>query len=94
MLKQVPSMIDRECKHYVKVCFKKAELIYKTPKGLEAEKRYCVGGTSENFEKGYEFAGDGNKMSGLTIVGANVDLNWLIKVKSHLDKIEREQEEV
>ena len=43
---------------------------------------------------GYEFAGDGNKMSGLTIVGANVDLNWLIKVKSHLDKIEREQEEV
>ena len=43
-------------------------------------------------------------MSGLTarvtldkleaIVGANVDLNWLIKVRSHLDKIEKEQEKV
>ena len=26
------------------------------------------------------------------IAGANVDLNWLIKVRSHLDKIEKEQE--
>ena len=25
------------------------------------------------------------------IAGANVDLNWLIKVRSHLDKIEKEQ---
>ena len=57
-----------------------------------------------------EFAGDGNKMSGLKleehceklfclmdsfweeIAGANVDLNWLVKVRSHLDKIEKEQE--
>ena len=28
------------------------------------------------------------------IGGANVDLNWLIKVRSHLDKIEKEQEKV
>ena len=28
------------------------------------------------------------------IAGANVDLNWLIKVRSHLDKIEKEQEKV
>ena len=28
------------------------------------------------------------------IAGANVDLNWLIKVRSYLDKIEKEQEKV
>ena len=28
------------------------------------------------------------------IAGANVDLNWLVKVRSHLDKIEKEQEKV
>ena len=28
------------------------------------------------------------------IAGANVDLNWLIKVRSHPDKIEKEQEKV
>ena len=26
------------------------------------------------------------------IAGANVDLNWLLKVRSHLDKIYKEQE--
>ena len=68
--KQVPILMDRECKHYVKVCFKKAELIYKRfyhvvfleiyksfnlmPKGLEAKKRFCVGQTSENFKKKWD----------------------------------------
>ena len=28
------------------------------------------------------------------IAGTNVKWNWLIKVRSHLDKIEREQEKV
>ena len=28
------------------------------------------------------------------IAGVNVDLNWLIEVRSHLDKIEKEQEKV
>ena len=28
------------------------------------------------------------------IAGANVNLNWLIKIRSHLDKIEKEQEKV
>ena len=28
------------------------------------------------------------------IAGANVDLNWLIKVRSHLNKTEKEQEKV
>ena len=28
------------------------------------------------------------------LAGANVDLNWLIKVRSHLDKTEKEQEKV
>ena len=28
------------------------------------------------------------------IAGTNVDLNWLIKVRSYLDKIEKEQEKV
>ena len=81
------------------------------PKGLEAKKRFCVGGTSVNFEEmGYKFAWDGKKMSGLTakralwkiiclmnslweaIAGTNIDLNWLLKVRSHLDKIGKEQE--
>ena len=68
--KQFPVMMDRWCKHCVKGCFKKAELIYKPlyhvvfqeicesfnlmPKGLEAKKRYCVDGTSENFEKKWD----------------------------------------
>ena len=63
-------MMERECKHYVKVCFKKAELIYirfyhivlleicksfnLMPKGLEAKKRFYVGGASENFEKKWD----------------------------------------
>ena len=28
------------------------------------------------------------------IAGVNLDLNWLIKVRSHFDKIEKEQEKV
>ena len=68
--KQFPIMMDRECKHYVKRCFKKAKLIYKRfyhivfleiyksfnlmPRGLEAKKRHCVSGTSENFEKKWD----------------------------------------
>ena len=28
------------------------------------------------------------------IAGANVNLNWIIKIRSHLDKIEKEQENV
>ena len=28
------------------------------------------------------------------IAGANVNLNWLIKIRSHLDKTEKEQEKV
>ena len=28
------------------------------------------------------------------IAGANINLNWLIKIRSHLDKIEKEQEKV
>ena len=67
MPKQVPIMMDEECNHYVKVCFKKGELIYGRvyhivfleicksfnlrPKGLEAKKRFCVRGRSENFKK-------------------------------------------
>ena len=68
--KQVSVMVERECKYYVKICFKKAELIHKRfyhivfleickllnlmPKGLAAKKWYCVGGTSENFEKKWD----------------------------------------
>ena len=123
-------MMDKECKHYVKGCFKKAELIYKRfyhiffleicksfnlmPKGLEAKKRYCVGGTSENFEQKWDanlpemeikcrrllLEEHCEKLFCLMdrfweeIAGANVDLNWLVKVRSHLDKIEKEQEKV
>ena len=32
--------------------------------------------------------------NGQSNAGANVDLNWLVKVRSHLDKIEKEQENV
>ena len=28
------------------------------------------------------------------IAGANVNLNWIIKIRSHLDKIEKKQENV
>ena len=28
------------------------------------------------------------------IAGANIDLNWLLKVRSHLDKIGKEQEKI
>ena len=28
------------------------------------------------------------------IAGANVNLNWLLKVRNHLDKIEKEQEKI
>ena len=68
--KPVPIMMDEECNHYVKVCFKKAELTDKRfyhivfleicksfnlmSKGLEAKKRFCVRGTSENFEKKWD----------------------------------------
>ena len=122
--------MDKECKHYVKGCFKKAELIYKRfyhivfleicksfnlmPKGLEAKKRYCVGGTSENFEQKWDanlremeikcrdllLEEHCEKLFCLMdsfweeIAGANVDLNWLVKVRSHLDKTEKEQEKV
>ena len=84
------------------------------PKGLEAKKSFCVGGTVWKFreEMGYEFAWDGKKMSGLTargtlwkvillngqFLGSNCwcecKSNWLIKIRSHLDKIEKEQEKV
>ena len=120
----------RECKHHVKGCFKKAELIYKRfyhiifleicksfnsiSKGLEAKTRYCVGGTSENFEKKWDTSlreieikcrdlllkEHCEKLFYLLdsfweeIAGANVNLNWLIKVRSHLDKTEKEQEKI
>ena len=63
-------MMNEKCNHYVKVCFKKTELIYKRfylivfleickpfnfmPKGLEAMKKFFVGGTFENFEKKWD----------------------------------------
>ena len=62
--------MDEKCNNYVKVCFKKAELIYKRfyhivfleicksfnliSKGLEVKKSFCLGGTSENFEKKWD----------------------------------------
>ena len=72
------------------------------PKGLEANKSFCVGGTSENFEKKW----DANLRDLLleehceklfclmdsfweVTASANVNLNWLIKIRSHLDKIEK-----
>ena len=63
-------MMDEKCNDYVKACVKKVELIYKRfyhivfletcksfdlmPKGLEAKKSFCVGGTSESFEKKWD----------------------------------------
>ena len=63
-------MMDKECNHYVKACFKKVELIYKRfyhivfpeicksfnlmPIGLEAKKKFCVGRTSKNFEEKWD----------------------------------------
>ena len=82
------------------------------PKGLEAKKKYCVGGvTSKDFKKKW----DGNlrdmeskcrdllleehckKLFSLmnffweAIVDLDVDVSWLVKVRNHLDKIEKEQ---
>ena len=120
--------MDKECKSYMKVCYKKSEQIYKCfyhivfleicksfqlmPKGLEAKKKYCVGGvTSKDFKKKW----DGNlrdmeskcrdllleehckKLFSLmnffweAIVDLDVDISWLVKVRNHLDKIEKEQ---
>ena len=56
--------MDKECKSYIKVLYKKSEQIYKNYyhivflemfqlilKGLKAKKKYYVEGTSKNFEK-------------------------------------------
>ena len=59
--------MEQKCKSYTKTCFKKSEIICKTfyhvvfleicksfhlmPKGLVAKKRFCVGGTSKDFQK-------------------------------------------
>ena len=115
--------MDETCNDYVKACFKKAELIYKRfyhivfleicksfnlmPKGLVAKKIFCVGGTSENFEKKWDanlrdllLEENCEKLFCLmdsfweVTAGANVNLNWLIKTRGHLDKIEKEQEKV
>ena len=84
------------------------------PKGLETKKRYCVGGTSENFEQKWDanlqemeikcqdilLEEHCEKLFCLMdsfweeIAGANVDLNWLVTVRSHLDKTEKEQKKV
>ena len=74
------------------------------------KKKYCVGGTSKDFEKKW----DGNlrdieskcrdllleehckKLFYLmncfweAIVDVDVDISWLVKVRNHLDKIEKE----
>ena len=81
-------------------------------KGLEAKKKYCVGGvTSKDFKKKW----DGNlwdmelkcrdllleehctKLFYLmnrfwkAIVDGDADISWLVKVRNHLDQIEKEQ---
>ena len=61
--KQVPAMMT-ECNYYVKVCFKKAELMYKhfyrvpgdmhfnlKPKRLSAKKNFWVGGRLETSRR-------------------------------------------
>ena len=79
-------------------------------KGLEANKKHCVGGTSKDFEK----KRDGNlqymesKYQNLlleehckklfylmncfweVLADVDVDISWLVKVRNHLDKIEKE----
>ena len=63
--------MEQKCKCYNKTCFKKSEKIYKTfyhivfleicksfhlmPKGLVARKRFCVGGTSKDFQKKWDY---------------------------------------
>ena len=122
--------MDKECKSFMKVCCKKSEQIYKCfyhivfleicksvqsmPKGLEVKKKYCMGGTSKDFEKKW----DGNlkdiesNCRGLlleehykklfylmnyfweAIVDVDVDIIWLVKVRNHLVKIEKEHSKI
>ena len=126
--------MDKECKSYMKVCYKKSEQIYKSfyhivfleickifsinafqLKGLEVKKKYCVGGvTSKDFKRKW----DGNlrdmeskcrdllleehcqklfslmNFFGEAIVDLDVDISWLVKVRNHLDKIEKEQAKI
>ena len=118
--------MDKECKSYIKVCYKEPEQICKSfyhivlleicksfqlmPKGSDAKKKYFVGETSKDFEKKW----DGNlrdiesKCRNLlleehckkllylmncfwkTIPDVDADINWLVEVRNHLDKNEKE----
>ena len=122
--------MDQECKSYSKTCFKKSEAIYKTfyhivfleicksfqlmPKGLVARKRFCVGGTLEEFQKKWDWnlkqtemkcrdlllAEYCNKLFSLMdsfwaeISGKHGDVCWLVKVRGHLNKVEKEQQRI
>ena len=120
--------MDKECKGYMKVSYKKSEQIYKSfchiafleicksfqlmPKGLEAKNKNCVGGvTSKVFKKKWDgnFLDMESKCRDLlleksckklfyfmncfwkAVVDEDVDISWLVKVRNHLDQIEKEQ---
>ena len=79
---QVPIKMDETCNDFVKACFKKAELIYKRFYHivlLEICKSFNL------MPKGLE----ANKSFWEVTASANVNLSWLIKIRSHLDKIEK-----
>ena len=122
--------MDQKCESYIKTSFKKLEVIYKTfyhivfseicksfqlmAKSLVARKRFCVGGTSKEFQKkwGCNLKETEMKCSDLLleeyckklfllmdsfwveIRGKRVDICWLVKLRGHLDKVEKEQQRI
>ena len=84
------------------------------PKGLVVRKRFCVGGTSKDFQKkwDYNLKETERKCRDLLleeycdklftlmnsfwveISSKSIDICWLVKVRGHLDKIEKEQQRI
>ena len=122
--------MDQKRKNYSITCFKKSEAIYKTfyhivfleicksfqlmPKGLVARKKFCVGGTSKEFQKKWDCNLKETEMKcrdllleeycsklfslmdsfWVEINGKRVDICWLVRVRGHLDKVEKEQQRI
>ena len=122
--------MDQKRRNYTITCFKKSEAIYKTfhhivfleicksfqlmPKSLVGGKKFCVGGTSKEFQKKWDCNLKETEMKcrdllleeycsklfslmdsfWVEINAKRVDICWLVRVRGHLDKVEKEQQRI